>query len=286
MAILCQGHILLEGMPGLAKTKTLKSLTSALNCRMERVQFTPDLLPSDIIGTEVYRPQTQEFYVRQGPIFCNLLLGDEINRAPAKVQSALLQAMEERQVTISDTTFNLPSPFMVLATQNPVEQEGTYPLPEAQLDRFFMKLVVTYPSFDEELKILKTYSNVNQNPTSPTVATVEDLSEMQKEMSEVFIDERLDRYIVQLIQNTRNQKNTPNSLYGIFEYGGSPRATLSLRRASQAHAYLNGKSFASPEDVHATIHPVLRHRVVLSSSTNFLNTDEAIDTLLKFTEIP
>jgi MoxR-like ATPase len=286
-AILCDGHVLLEGVPGLAKTKTLKSLTAALDCHMERVQFTPDLLPSDIIGTEIYRPQTQEFSVRKGPIFCNLLLADEINRAPAKVQSALLQAMEEKQVTISDTTFSLPSPFLVLATQNPIEQEGTYPLPEAQLDRFFMKILITYPSFDEELKIIQTYGKLSSEIKSPVAATANDLHEMQQEMSNVYIDERLDRYIVSLIQNTRHTISGSGAVQNIyFSQGASPRGSISLRKASQAHAYLHGKTFVTPDDVQSTVHDVLRHRVIISPESFPMTVDEALSELIRTTEIP
>lgn len=255
VALLCEGHILLEGVPGLAKTKTVKSLTKALAGTMERIQFTADLLPSDIVGSEIFRPQTSEFTVRKGPVFANFLVGDEINRAPAKVQSALLQAMEEKEVTIGNETFSLPSPFFVLATQNPLDQEGTYQLPEAQLDRFMMKIVLDYPSYEEELSIIRQYGQLNANKNiSNQVASLEDIQELKDEaQSTVHIDERLERYIVKIVHKTRET----------FAQGASPRAGIWLRKGAKAYAYLLGKEFVTPDDIKSIAPDILRHRIVL-----------------------
>jgi MoxR-like ATPase len=259
IALLCNGHVLLEGAPGLAKTKLVKALTAACGGKMERVQFTPDLLPSDVIGTEIFRPEKGEFVLRTGPVFTNFLLGDEINRAPAKVQSALLQAMEERTVTIGQHTHHLPEPFFVLATQNPLEQEGTYPLPEAQLDRFLMKLDVNYPSYEEELSIVRQYGSSEADMIINPVTNLEEIQSMQKTAGSLYVDERLDRFIVSLVQRTRE----PEKISGFIQ-GASPRASIALRKLAKAHAFLQGRTFVGPDDIKEVYLDVMRHRVVPS----------------------
>ena len=288
IALLVEGHVLLEGVPGLAKTRTLLALTDSINAKMARIQFTPDLLPSDIIGTEVYQPQLGTFSTRTGPIFTNLLLADEINRAPAKVQSALLQAMQERSVTIGHETHPLPSPFMVLATQNPIEQEGTYTLPEAQVDRFLMKLVVTYPSFDEELKIINLDSSKDSTGKQDIqkVISSEELPDYRTIVQNVHADEKIDRYIVSLVHATR----TPNAygLEGMVDWGASPRASIALRQCAKAHAFLRGRDFVSPDDVKALAYDVLRHRILVSfeAEARGITSDEIIKTLLNSIAVP
>ena len=280
LALLCNGHVLLEGVPGLAKTKLVKALTSACGGQMERIQFTPDLLPSDIIGTEIFRPEKGEFTLRRGPVFANFLLGDEINRAPAKVQSALLQAMEERVVTIGEHTHGLPSPFFVMATQNPLEQEGTYPLPEAQLDRFLMKLIVSFPTFDEELAIVRQYGKNQSDETLKSVITPDEVVALQQQVALVYVDERLDRYIVSLVQKTRTNAT--------FMQGASPRASIALRKLAMAHAFLEGKNFVGPDDIKEIFLDVMRHRVVLSyeKEGEGASVEDALKQLLKETPIP
>ena len=287
VALLGNGHVLIEGVPGLAKTKTLTALAASLDLRMQRVQFTPDLLPSDLIGTEVFRPQTAEFVVRQGPVFCNIMLADEINRAPAKVQSALLQAMQERCVTIGDSTFPLPDPFLVLATQNPIEQEGTYPLPEAQLDRFLLKVVVHYPSFEEELQIVKRAANeVLETQTPQRVLQATDLQGLRRGAAELFVDDRLDRYIVALTQASRQPERY--GLKGMVEWGASPRASIAMKVAARTLAYLRGRSFVSPEEVKEVAPDVLRHRILPSfeADARSITSEQIIDTLLRSVTIP
>lgn len=281
VALLVQGHVLLEGVPGLAKTKTLLALSQAISGVMNRIQFTPDLLPSDVIGTEIYRPQTGEFVVRRGPVFANLLLADEINRAPAKVQSALLEAMAEHQVSIGGERFPLPEPFFVLATQNPIEQTGTYELPEAQLDRFLMKLKVGYPSFEEELKII----NLNSKPKTEQalvsqVLTTQDLLSEHARSTSIFVDERIDTYIVRLVHATRNPREY--GLEGTIEWGASPRASIALKAAARALAMLRGREFVSPDDVKELAPDILRHRILLSfdAEGDGMSTDDVIKTLL------
>lgn len=263
IALLADGHILLEGVPGLAKTRTLSVLTDVISARSNRIQFTPDLLPSDLIGTEVYRPQSGEFVIRKGPMFTNLLLADEINRAPAKVQSALLQAMQERQVSIGEETFSLPRPFLVLATQNPIEQEGTYPLPEAQLDRFLMKVRVNYPTFDEELAILNVVNEESQHATEVRpILDIQELPALRSAMYKVHVDDRINHYIVSLVQATRQAGQ-----YGfgeMIEWGASPRASIALRTCALAHAFYHSRSYVTPEDVKAIAPDVLRHRIIPS----------------------
>ena len=263
IALLADGHVLLEGVPGLAKTRTLSVLTEAISAENARIQFTPDLLPSDLVGTEVYRPQSGEFVIRKGPVFTNLLLADEINRAPAKVQSALLQSMQEREVTIGEQTFKLPRPFLVLATQNPIEQEGTYPLPEAQLDRFLMKVKVDYPSYEEELKILTLVTKQQTEiPTVHPVMSLQQLEPLKRELHTVHVDDKIDEYIVSLVQATRQADK-----YGfgsMLDWGASPRASLALRTCAMAHAFYHGRSYVTPEDVKAIAPDVLRHRIIPS----------------------
>ncbi|MBX7137495.1 MAG: MoxR family ATPase [Oligoflexia bacterium] len=287
VALISNGHVLLEGVPGLAKTRTLQVLTSCLDAKMSRVQFTPDLLPADLIGTEVFRPQSGEFVLRRGPIFTNLLLADEINRAPAKVQSALLQAMQERQVTIGEETLTLPDPFLVLATQNPIEQEGTYPLPEAQLDRFLMKIKVTYPAREEELQILKLFDREQIDRSDPTrVLSLHQLLDLRRQALEVFIDPKIDAYIVALVRASRD----PNSvgLKGLIEWGASPRASLALKSCARSLAFLRGASFVTPDEVKEVAYDVLRHRILTTfeAEGRGIDSDEVIRVLLKSTTVP
>jgi MoxR-like ATPase len=281
VALVADGHVLLEGVPGLAKTRTLNALTTCIDAHMNRVQFTPDLLPSDLIGTEVYRPQTGEFLIRKGPIFTNLLLADEINRAPAKVQSALLQSMQERQVTIGEHTFDLPRPFMVLATQNPIEQEGTYTLPEAQVDRFLMKLKVGYPSFEEELGIvgLMTGGPEGDRPLSKVI-TLADLMQLREACFQVFVDPRVDNYIVSLVQASRNPES--NGLKGMVDWGASPRASIALKLCARALAFVRGKNFVTPDEVKEIAPDVLRHRILTSfeADARGIDSDQVIKVLL------
>ena len=287
IALLADGHVLLEGVPGLAKTRTLAVLTRCIQLEMQRIQFTADLLPSDLIGTEIYRAATASFELRKGPVVTNLLLADEINRAPAKVQSALLQAMQERHITIAETTIALPDPFLVLATQNPIEQEGTYPLPEAQLDRFLFKVVVHYPSFDEELAIVALDSaSATSLPEVTPVLTLDALRALRATVRSVFVDPRIDRYIVSLVQATRDADAI--GLKGMVEWGASPRASLALRIASRARALLAGRGHVLPEDVQDLAPDVLRHRILLSfeAEAKRLTPDEVIRVLLKSVTLP
>jgi MoxR-like ATPase len=287
IALVAGGHVLLEGVPGLAKTRTLSCLGQCLGTEIKRVQFTPDLLPSDLIGTHVYRPQTGDFVLRHGPIFTNILLADEINRAPAKVQSALLQSMAEGEVTIGEETLELPRPFFVLATQNPIEQEGTYPLPEAQMDRFLMKVTVTYPSYEEELDILKlTASDVVESKTASQVLTVEELLTLQKEVLEVFVDQKIDQYIVSLVQASRNTEKL--KLKGMVDWGASPRASIALRRSAQALSFIRHKDFVSPDEVKEVAYDVLRHRILPSfeAEARGITSDEIVRILLENTSLP
>lgn len=287
VAIISDGHVLLEGVPGLAKTKTLTALTTCIDAKMSRVQFTPDLLPSDLVGTEVYKPQTGEFNIRKGPIFTNLLLADEINRAPAKVQSALLQAMQERQVTIGEETFILPSPFLVLATQNPIEQEGTYPLPEAQLDRFLMKIRVSYPSLEEEIDILSVSDReASQHNPLQKVIRLSDILDMRKAALDIHVEPKLDKYIVSIVQASRNAESF--GLKGMIDWGASPRASLALRSCARSLAFVRGKSFVTPDDIKEIAPDVLRHRILTSfeSEARGINSDQVIQVLLKNITIP
>ncbi|MCB0335999.1 MAG: MoxR family ATPase, partial [Bdellovibrionales bacterium] len=262
------------------------ALTQAIDAHMSRVQFTPDLLPSDIVGSEIYHPDTGSFSIRKGPIFTNLLLADEINRAPAKVQSALLQAMEERKVTIGLETFRLQQPFLVLATQNPIEQEGTYPLPEAQVDRFLLKIRVSYPSFEDELSILRLVCDEDSSKDVEQCMTAQQLLDCRIQANQVFVDERLDRYIVALIQATRNLDEY--GLEGLSDLGASPRASIALRKCARALAYMQGRDFVTPDDVKEMAYDVLRHRIILNyeAETKSINTDDVISVLLKKVSVP
>lgn len=287
VALLSDGHVLLEGVPGLAKTRALTALTQCIQANMQRVQFTPDLLPSDLVGTEVYRPNSGEFVVRQGPVFTNLLLADEINRAPAKVQSALLQAMQEREVTIGEKTFKLPQPFLVLATQNPIEQEGTYPLPEAQLDRFLMKIKVQYPAFEEELQILDLTSKEAHTPQAlQPVIDLTQLESLRQECAELYIDPKIDRYIVTLVQATRD--GTPYGLEGLIDWGASPRAGIALKSCARSLAFIRGKEYVTPDEIKEIAPDVLRHRILTSfeAEARGIDSDQVIDVLLKSITVP
>jgi len=288
IGLLCDGHILVEGVPGLAKTTTINALSNAIGLDAKRIQFTPDLLPSDIIGAQIYNPQDHSFSVKKGPLFTHLLLADEINRAPAKVQSALLEVMQERQVTIGDETFKLESPFLVMATQNPIEQEGVYALPEAQLDRFMMKVVVQHNSEEEELTIMRKAASKSFGEVQ-AVLNIEDLHTLQKELENIHIDEELERYMVQLIAATREPKRF--GLGDIAEsimFGASPRASIDLYKASRAQAFLKGKEFVSPSDIADVIHKVLRHRIVLSyeARAKGITSDEVISKIVEILPIP
>ena len=286
--LLCRGHILLEGVPGLAKTTAVNALAKTLGLDFKRVQFTPDLLPSDIIGTEIYDPSNNSFKIKQGPVFTNLLLADEINRAPAKVQSALLEVMQERQVTIGDETFNIDLPFLVMATQNPVEQEGAYELPEAQLDRFMMKVVVGYNTKEEELEIARRVAN-NSFEKIQQVATKEDLETIRKEALEVHMDEEIEKYIIELVAATRDPK-----VYGLeeleayIEYGASPRASIDMYKASRAIAYLKGQDYVSPMEIAYIAKEILRHRIILSyeAQAEDITQDMIIEKILAAVPIP
>jgi MoxR-like ATPase len=264
IALLTDGHVLLEGVPGLAKTTAVRTVASALALKFARVQFTPDLLPADVIGTQVYNPRSGDFTVKLGPVFANVVLADEINRAPAKVQSALLEAMQERQVTIGDATFPLPRPFLVLATQNPVEQEGTYPLPEAQVDRFMLKVLVDYPSKADELAILDRVGGVDSGTAVAPVLSAADLAELRHAVDGTHVDAKIKQYIVDVVRATRHPDEYKVPLAGLVQYGASPRATVALLRAAKGHAFLAGRGYVVPDDVKQTAPDVLRHRVLLS----------------------
>ena len=288
IGLLCEGHILLEGVPGLAKTTTVNTLAKTLGLEFKRVQFTPDLLPSDIIGTEIYDPKNNEFRVKKGPIFTNLLLADEINRAPAKVQSALLEAMQERQVTIADETFPIQRPFLTLATQNPIEQEGAYSLPEAQLDRFMLKVVVGYNTKEQEVEIINRVSEGKFEEVS-VVATPADLEVLKEEMKAVHIDEELKTYIVNLIFATRNPADFGlEELEEYIQYGASPRASINLFNASKAYAYMRGRDFVTPVDVAMMAKDVLRHRVIMTyeAEAEGVTSEEVIEKVLAAVDLP
>ena len=288
MALLARGHVLLEGMPGLAKTRAVKTLAEVTDVSFRRLQFTPDLLPADLIGTMVFRQQTGEFTARKGPIFANVVLADEINRAPAKVQSALLEAMEERQVTLGNETWPLDEPFFVLATQNPIEQEGTYPLPEAQLDRFLLKLQVPYPAYDEELEVLRLIGD--ERPIAVrAVLDGEAIARLRQTAAAVRLDSRIEEYIVMLVRTTRGSdaRDAPD-FQRYLEYGASPRASIYLYRCAKIHALFAGRSFTIPEDVKAVAPDLLRHRLTVTyeAESERLTTDDVIGALLSHVEVP
>jgi MoxR-like ATPase len=265
VAILANGHVLIEGVPGLAKTLSIKTLSGAINTKFKRLQFTPDLLPADLLGTLVYNPRDGEFTTKKGPIFSNIILADEINRAPAKVQSALLEAMQERQVTIGENTFPLDDPFLVMATQNPIEQEGTYPLPEAQVDRFMLKLNITYPSIEEEHRIMKRMAFTGQEMEIRPVVSVDDIRRARSVVNDIYMDEKIERYILDIVFATREpEKYKLDELSGLIQYGASPRATIYLNIASKALAFLQGRGYVTPQDVKSIGPDILRHRVSVS----------------------
>ena len=296
LGLLTEGHVLLEGLPGLAKTLAVKSLASVFDAHFQRIQFTPDLLPSDLIGTMIYRPETQEFIPKKGPIFAHLILADEINRAPAKVQSALLEAMAEKQITLGEKTYSLDSPFLVLATQNPIEQEGTYTLPEAQLDRFMFKVKVGYPSREQEKEIIERMGK-NAPPSVTQVLKISDINRMKTQLDWIYSDPRIEDYILRLVLSTRKEiEMTPQEassvgLKEIRQYiriGASPRASLFLHRASKARAFLDGRNYVSPDDVKAVALEVLRHRMILTfdAETRGFNPDQLISKLLETVAVP
>ncbi|HRE90836.1 MAG TPA: MoxR family ATPase [Myxococcota bacterium] len=288
VALLADGHLLVEGAPGLAKTTAIKELAARIEADFHRVQFTPDLLPADLTGTEIYRPQTAQFEFQRGPLFHNLVLADEINRAPAKVQSALLEAMQERQVTIGETTFKLDEPFLVLATQNPIEQEGTYPLPEAQTDRFMLKVVVGYPSREEERKILDMMTGEMPREPKPVI-TLERLAKARSVVSQVYLDDRIKQYIVDLVFATREPATVgKGQLDNMIEVGASPRATIYLARAARAHAFMRHRGFVLPEDVKSVGLDVLRHRVspTYEAEADNLTSDDLVRRLFELVEVP
>ncbi len=293
MSLLSHGHLLVEGAPGLAKTTAIKVLSECIEGDFHRIQFTPDLLPADLTGTDVYHAESASFEFQKGPLFHNLVLADEVNRAPAKVQSALLEAMGEQQITVGKTTYDLPRLFLVMATQNPIEQEGTYPLPEAQLDRFLMHVTIGYPEAETELDILKLAQKKDlaefKQKTEPEVLlTQEQIFTAQQHILNLFVAENLEKYMVELILATRNPGKYDTNLDSQIEFGGSPRATIALDRCARAHAFLSGRDHLLPEDIHAVIHDVLRHRIILSfeAEAEGLTVDQVIDQLLGIVPLP
>jgi MoxR-like ATPase len=287
IGLLTRGHILLEGVPGLAKTLAIKTLSSAIDTRFQRIQFTPDLLPADLIGTMIYSQKDGTFYPRKGPIFANIILADEINRAPAKVQSALLEAMQERQITIGDSSYPLEEPFLVMATQNPIEQEGTYPLPEAQIDRFMLKLKIDYPDQKEERQILDLMSQDDPVPIRKVVAPA-DILRVREVVKEVYMDERIKDYIVQLVLATRKPQEFKLNLKGMIQFGASPRATIYLAQASRAHAFVKGRGYVTPEDIKAVGMDVLRHRIILTyeAEAEELTTESVVSRIFDAVQVP
>lgn len=289
IALLADGHLLVEGPPGLAKTRAVNSLSDGIEADFHRVQFTPDLLPADLTGTDIYRPETGEFIFQKGPLFHNLVLADEINRAPAKVQSALLEAMAERQITVGNTTYKLPELFLVMATQNPLEQEGTYPLPEAQLDRFLMHVEIDYPGAETELEILRLTRGEALKTVKPIVRklTQSDIAKARTEIMQMHLAPALETYIVQLIMATRRPEGYDAELAQWIEFGASPRATIALERCARSHAWLNGRDFVGPDDVQAVIHNVLRHRIILSyqAQAEGVNANTVVDKIVQLVPV-
>jgi MoxR-like ATPase len=289
IGLLSNGHVLLEGVPGLAKTLTIKSLSQTIKGKFSRIQFTPDLLPADVVGTMIYNQQKNEFVVRKGPIFANFLLADEINRAPAKVQSALLEAMQERQVTIGDSSYILEEPFLVLATQNPLEQEGTYPLPEAQQDRFLMKVIVGYPTKQEEQQIIRAHMNGMKLPDLNQVVSMQEVLQARDLTRKIYMDEKVEQYILDIVFATRSpDKYRLEKLKPMIAYGGSPRASINLALAAKAHAFLNKRGYVIPEDVRSISKDVLRHRIGLTyeAEAENINADQVVDEVLKAIMVP
>lgn len=288
ISLLSDGHILLEGVPGLAKTLAIKTLSQLIDAKYSRIQFTPDLLPADVVGTMIYSQKEEAFQVKKGPVFANFVLADEINRAPAKVQSALLEAMQEHQVTIGDNTFKLPTPFLVMATQNPIEQEGTYQLPEAQVDRFMLKVIIDYPTLDEEKKIMRE-NLVGGLPQVMPVTTAQEIMRAREVVSQVYIDEKIEQYIADIVFATRYpDRYNLKELSDLITFGGSPRASINLAKAARAYAFIKHRGYVVPEDVRAVAHDVLRHRVGLSyeAEANNVTAEEIVSKIINKVEVP
>ena len=288
IGLLSDGHVLLEGVPGLAKTLAIKTLSSLIDAKFSRIQFTPDLLPADVIGTMIYSQKDEKFIAKQGPVFANFVLADEINRAPAKVQSALLEAMQERQVTISTTTFDLPKPFLVLATQNPIEQEGTYPLPEAQVDRFMLKVIIDYPKLEEEKRIIRRNIAGEKVQVKPIMGT-DEIMKAREVVKQVYLDEKIEQYIADIVFATRYpDKYSLKELNGLIAFGGSPRASINLALASRAYAFIKRRGYVIPEDVRAVAHDVLRHRIGLTyeAEAGNITSEEIVSKILNKVEVP
>ena len=288
IALLCNNHVLIEGVPGLAKTLTITTLAETIQAAFQRIQFTPDLLPGDLIGTLIYNPKTGDFTTRKGPIFANIILADEINRAPAKVQSALLEAMQERQITIGDQSFSLDDPFMVLATQNPIEQEGTYPLPEAQIDRFMFKLLITYPSKAEEQQILKRMAGRTTDIPVNAIITPADISRIREVAGSIYMDEKIEEYILNLVAATRDPSLCKLNISDLIRYGASPRATIFLAHAAKASALLAGRGYVTPQDVKSIAPDILRHRVIVTyeAEAEEMTSDDIVKQILDNVEVP
>lgn len=288
IALLANGHVLLEGVPGLAKTLSVKSLSSSIKAAFQRIQFTPDLLPADLVGTLIYNPQTGNFTTKKGPIFAQIILADEINRAPAKVQSALLEAMEERQVTIGDQTYKLDAPFMVLATQNPLEQQGTYPLPEAQLDRFMLKLKIGYPTKEEELAIMERMAQTSRSTDIKPVITPQDILEVRKVVDQVYMDPKIKEYIVNIVMATREPAQYKLNIADYIEYGCSPRATINLALTAKAYAFMQGRGYVVPGDIKTVGTDVLRHRIIVTyeAEAEEISVEDLIKTIFDGVEVP
>ncbi len=288
VGLLADGHILLEGVPGLAKTLSVSTLARAISATFHRIQFTPDLLPADLIGTQIFHPKDSTFTVKKGPLFANIILADEINRAPAKVQSALLEAMQERQVTIGEETFKLGELFLVLATQNPIEQEGVYSLPEAQVDRFMLKLKIGYPNRDEEQEILKRMAKVGKKIEVSPVVTVQQILHAREVLNDIYLDEKLERYVVDLVMATRKPKDYKLDVQEYIEYGASPRATICLTLAAKAYAFLQGRGYVTPQDIKRIGHDVLRHRIIVTyeAEADEVTSEQIIDKLFDTVEVP
>lgn len=288
ISLLSDGHILLEGVPGLAKTLAIKTLAKLIDADYSRIQFTPDLLPADVIGTQIYSQKEEKFQIKKGPVFANFILADEINRAPAKVQSALLEAMQEHQVTIGDNTFMLPNPFLVLATQNPIEQEGTYQLPEAQVDRFMLKVVISYPTIEEEKLIMRENLKADLPIVSP-VTSIDEIINARKVVNEVYIDEKIEQYIADIVFATRYpERYGLTDMKDFISFGGSPRASINLAKAARAYAFIKRRGYVIPEDVRAVVHDVLRHRIGLSYEAEAMNisSEEIINNIINKVEVP
>jgi MoxR-like ATPase len=288
ISLMVKGHILLEGVPGLAKTLALKTLAQLVNAKFNRIQFTPDMLPADIVGTEIYDPREARFRVKHGPVFANFILADEINRAPAKVQSALLEAMQEKQVTIGEQSFALPAPFFVLATQNPLEQEGTYPLPEAQLDRFMMKVVMDYPTEEEELRVLDLAGTTEDLPVPAPVVSLESIQQARTVVNSLYLDDKVKRYIVRLVHATRRPDDYGVHIAPLIRVGASPRATINLALASRANAFLNGRGYVTPHDVKTVAMDVLRHRITITyeAEAEGLSSEQIVTRILDELPVP